>query len=236
MFHVKRVVAPPPDAANTVFGPRLAIAERYAELLAGAGVERGILGPHEAGRIWERHLLNSAALVELLDPAERVVDIGSGPGLPGLPLAIAQPRLRVTLVESSLRRCEFLRGVVVELGLDIEVVRGRAEHLSVRERVGGSDVVVSRAVGALDKLTHWSLPLLRPDGRMLAIKGRRAADEVRQLRRVMTALGAEDVKVVKCGVNFLSPPAAVVVARRSTQMPAELRSSRPPERQRREAR
>ncbi len=236
MFHVKRVVAPPPDAANTVFGPRLAIAERYAELLAGAGVERGILGPHEAGRIWERHLLNSAALVELLDPAERVVDIGSGPGLPGLPLAIAQPRLRVTLVESSLRRCEFLRGVVVELGLDIEVVRGRAEHLSVRERVVGSDVVVSRAVGALDKLTHWRLPLLRPDGRMLAIKGRRAADEVRQLRRVMTALGAEDVKVVKCGVNFLSPPAAVVVARRSTQMPAELRSSRPPERQRREAR
>jgi 16S rRNA (guanine527-N7)-methyltransferase len=227
MFHVKRVVPPPPpDAAKTIFGPRLAAAARYAELLAGAGVERGVLGPHEVDRMWDRHLLNSAAVIELLQPGERVVDIGSGAGLPGLPLAIAQPRLRVTLVESSLRRCEFLRAVVAELELDVEVVRGRAEHPAVRERVGGRDVAVSRAVGALDRLTQWCLPLLRPGGRMLAIKGRRAADEVRQLRRVMTALGAEDVKVVKCGVNFLSPPAAVVVARRSKHMPAERQSNR----------
>ncbi|MGH3552501.1 MAG: 16S rRNA (guanine(527)-N(7))-methyltransferase RsmG [Mycobacterium sp.] len=229
MFHVKhgvpgkQVVPPvpaPPDAASTVFGRRLDRAQRYAELLAGAGVERGILGPHEIDRIWDRHLLNSAAIAELLKPGERVVDIGSGAGLPGLPVAIAEPGIRIVLIEPLLRRSEFLRAVVAELGLEVEVVRGRAEDPAVREIVGQSDAVISRAVAALDKVTQWSLPLLRPAGRMLAMKGERAPDEVREYRRVMTALGATDVRVVKCGVNYLSPPATVVVARRGTQAPA----------------
>jgi 16S rRNA (guanine527-N7)-methyltransferase len=232
MFHVKHVspcerTAPPssgdlaaptaPAAAAAVFGPRLDIAQRYADALAGAGVERGLLGPHEVDRLWERHLLNCAAVAELLDPGERVIDIGSGAGLPGLPLAIARPDLKVTLLEPLLRRSEFLREVVTELGLEVEVVRGRAEEARVRDRLGGSDAAVSRAVAALDKLTKWSMPLLRPNGRMLAIKGERAPDEVHAHRRVMAAMGAVDVRVVACGANYLRPPATVVVARRGNR-------------------
>jgi 16S rRNA (guanine527-N7)-methyltransferase len=226
MFHVKHVgrceetgsPATPSGAwsaaASAIFGPRLEIAQRYAEMLAGAGVERGLLGPHEVDRLWERHLLNSAAVSELLDPGDRVVDIGSGAGLPGLPLAIARPDLQIVLLEPLLRRSDFLREVVSELSLPVEVVRGRAEEPWVREQIGEKDVAVSRAVASLDKLTKWSIPLLRPDGRMLAIKGERAPDEVQQHRRVMVAMGAVDVRVVTCGANYLRPPSTVVLARR----------------------
>jgi 16S rRNA (guanine527-N7)-methyltransferase len=221
MFHVKHVVprgmapeAPaPPEEAKAIFGPRLDLAKRYAGLLADTGVEWGLLGPHEIDRIWERHLLNCGVVAELLEPGERVADIGSGAGLPGLALAIAKPGLRVVLIESLLRRTEFLRMAVAGLELDVEVVRGRAEDAAVRESFGGFDAVASRAVAALDKVTRWSLPLVRPGGRMLAIKGERAHDEVREYRRVMTALGAADVRVVECGVKYLSPPTTVVVAR-----------------------
>lgn len=206
-----------PDAASTIFGPRTYIAERYAELLASAGVERGLLGPREAGRVWDRHLLNSAAIAELLEPGARVVDIGSGAGLPGIPLAIARPDVQVVLLEPLLRRSEFLNEAVAELGLAVEVVRGRAEEPWVRERYGGRDAAVSRAVAALDKLTKWSMPLLRPGGRMVAIKGERAADEVQAHRRGMAASGAVDVRVVTCGGNYLRPPVTVVLARRAMQ-------------------
>ncbi len=154
---VPSTVPPPPDVAHIVFGARLDLAQQYAELLADAGVERGILGPHEIDRIWERHLLNCGAVAELLQPGERVADIGSGAGLPGVPLAIAKPELRIVLIESSLRRTEFLRTAVSELGLDVEVVRGRAEDPAVRQSVGTCDAVVSRAVAPLDKVTRWSL-------------------------------------------------------------------------------
>jgi 16S rRNA (guanine527-N7)-methyltransferase len=234
MFHVKHVgrservldpaaptsspePGPAPGAASAIFGPRIYIAERYAGLLATAGVERGLLGPREVGRVWDRHLLNSAAIGELLDPGDRVVDIGSGAGLPGIPLAIARPDVQVVLLEPLLRRSEFLNEVVAELGLAVEVVRGRAEEPWVRERYGGRDAAVSRAVAALDKLTKWSMPLLRPDGRMVAIKGERAPDEVQAHRRVMAASGAVDVRVVTCGGNYLRPPATVVLARRAKQ-------------------
>jgi 16S rRNA (guanine527-N7)-methyltransferase len=232
MFHVKHVgpyegtVSPASPgaaesvagsaAASVIFGPRLDIAHRYAEVLAGAGVERGLLGPREVDRLWERHLLNSVAVSELLDPGERVVDIGSGAGLPGLPLAIARPDLEIVLLEPLLRRSDFLREIVAELGLPVEVVRGRAEERWVREQIGEKDVAVSRAVAALDKLTKWSMPLLRPGGRMVAIKGERALDEVRQHRRVMAATGAVDVRVVTCGAKFLYPPSTVVLARRDS--------------------
>ncbi|HEY1841932.1 MAG TPA: 16S rRNA (guanine(527)-N(7))-methyltransferase RsmG [Mycobacterium sp.] len=235
MFHVKHVesrngVAPqtpaPPDAAAAIFGDRLGLAHRYAMLLAETGVEWGLLGPHEVERIWDRHLLNCAVVAELVDAGERVADIGSGAGLPGIPMAIAKPGLRVVLVESLLRRTEFLRMAVAELALDIEVVRGRAEEPAVREAAGGCDAVVSRAVASLDKLTRWSLPLLRPGGRMLAIKGERAADEVREHRRVMAKLGAVDARVMECGVEYLSPPATVVEARRGKPEPVRNPSRR----------
>jgi 16S rRNA (guanine527-N7)-methyltransferase len=215
MFHVKHVeVSAAPPAAAGVFGPTLDRAQRYAEILAGAGVERGLLGPREVDRMWDRHILNSAAVAELLEPGERIADIGSGAGLPGIPLALARPDLRLTLIEPLLRRSEFLREVVDDLGLEITIVRGRAEDRSVREQVGEMDAVVSRAVAALDKLTKWSVPLLRPDGRMVAIKGERAEEEIREHRRVMASLGAVDVRVMKCGADFLDPPVTAVVARR----------------------
>ena len=204
------------EAAAALFGPRLDIAQRYAEVLASAGVERGLLGPREVDRLWDRHLLNSAAVSELLDPGERIVDIGSGAGLPGLPLAIARPDLEVVLLEPLLRRSDFLREVVAELGLSVDVVRGRAEEPWVRAQIGEKDAAVSRAVAALDKLTKWSMPLLRTGGRMVAIKGERAPEEIRQHRRVMEATGAVDVRVVTCGANYLRPPATVVLARRGT--------------------
>jgi 16S rRNA (guanine527-N7)-methyltransferase len=239
MFHVKHVdsrdravaqIPPPPEAAAKIFGGRIGVAERYAELLADRGVEWGLLGPREVERLWDRHLLNCAAVADLFQPGERVADIGSGAGLPGLPLAIAKPGVRVVLVESLLRRAEFLRTVVADLELDVEVVRGRAEDAAVREAVGECDAVVSRAVASLDKLARWSLPLLRPGGRMVAIKGERAYDEVLEHRRVMSRLGATDARVMECGVSYLSPPTTVVVASRgkpeSVRQPARRRSSK----------
>jgi 16S rRNA (guanine527-N7)-methyltransferase len=231
MFHVKHAGADGPAgtraevagpgpvsaAAAAIFGSRIDLARRYAELLASAGVERGLLGPREVGRVWERHLLNSAVVGELLDPDERVIDIGSGAGLPGIPLAIARPDLEVVLLEPMLRRSEFLNEAVAQLGLAVEVVRGRAEDPWVRDQFGSRDVAVSRAVAALDKLAKWSMPLLRQGGRMVAIKGERAPEEVEAHRRGMVASGAVDVRVVTCGANYLRPPATVVLARRGRQ-------------------
>ncbi|BBZ02077.1 ribosomal RNA small subunit methyltransferase G [Mycolicibacterium chitae] len=218
-----------PPAAREVFGERLGTAQRYAEFLATAGVERGLIGPRETDRLWERHVLNSAAIAELIPEGQRVVDVGSGAGLPGVPLAIARPDLAVVLVEPLLRRAAFLNEVVDELRLEnVTVVRGRAEEKSVVAEHGRADIVTSRAVAALDKLSKWSLPLLRVGGTMLALKGERAESEVAEHRRVMTSLGADDVRVMKCGVSYLDPPATVVAARRSE--PKSGRRTRPPTR------
>ncbi|MDO3638060.1 16S rRNA (guanine(527)-N(7))-methyltransferase RsmG [Mycolicibacterium arseniciresistens] len=227
MFHVKHADAgPPPEAGRTLFGDRLPDVQRYAEILAGAGVERGLIGPREVERLWERHVLNSAAMAELLTPHERLGDIGSGAGLPGIPLALARPDLEVTLVEPMLRRSEFLTEVIAELGLAVGVVRGRAEDKAVREQVGEMDVVTSRAVASLDKLARWSIPLLRDGGRMIALKGERAESEIEEHRRVLASVGAVDVRVLKCGADYLDPPATVVVARREVKKPRSARSER----------
>lgn len=149
-------MSPIEPAASAIFGPRLGLARRYAEALAGPGVERGLVGPREVGRLWDRHLLNCAVIGELLERGDRVVDIGSGAGLPGVPLAIARPDLQVVLLEPLLRRTEFLREMVTDLGVAVEIVRGRAEESWVQDQLGGSDAAVSRAVAALevDEMEH----------------------------------------------------------------------------------
>ncbi len=229
MFHVKHAeVPPPPDAVAALFGDAADRAHRYAQILAGAGVERGLLGPREVDRVWDRHVLNSAVVAELLGRGERIADIGSGAGLPGIPLALARPDLTLTLVEPLLRRSDFLREVIDDLGLECAVVRGRAEDRSVRSQVGEVDAVVSRAVASLDKLAKWSTPLLRSGGRMLAIKGERAGEEIEEHRRAMTRLGVTEVRVEKCGAQFVDPPVTVVVGLQGTP-----RSERPPGRKRR---
>ena len=223
---MKHAGAPPaPPAAAQIFGERLSTARAYADLLAGPGVERGLLGPREVERLWDRHILNSVAVAELIDSGLRVVDIGSGAGLPGLPLAIARPDLVVTLLEPMQRRTDFLSEVVGSLGVAVDVVRGRAEEPSVMTALAGADVVTSRAVADLERLTRWSFPLLRVGGAMLAIKGARAAEEVTEHRRVMTALGATAVDVVECGSDYLVPPATVVVAVRGTPLRGSRRNA-----------
>lgn len=195
-------IQPTPDAARSVFGSRLALAESYARLLAGAGVERGLVGPREPGRIWDRHLLNCAALTPLLPAGARVVDVGSGAGLPGLVLAVRRPDLYVDLVESLRRRTDFLGEVVDELGLGerVRVVRGRVEDPEVVAAVGDADWVTARAVAPLDRLVAWCLPLLRPGGSLLALKGERAKDELAEHASTIRRHGGTHARVVRCPV------------------------------------
>lgn len=196
-------------ATDALFGERAALAERYAEILGTTGVDRGLLGPREVPRIWERHLLNCAVLGEVVPTGARVVDVGSGAGLPGVPLALARPDLAVTLLEPLLRRSIFLAEVVAELGLAVTVVRGRAEEKSVRRDIGGADVVTSRAVAPLGRLTAWCLPLVRDGGVMLAMKGSSAADELSRDRLAITRGGGGEIAVLRCGAD--APWSATVV-------------------------
>jgi len=198
----------------SVFGDRLPLAERYAEHLATTGVEWGLVGPREASRVWERHILNCAVVADLIPPAARVLDIGSGAGLPGIPLALARPDLRVVLVEPLARRVEWLRTVLADLELPVEVERGRAEDTPIRRRWEGADVVTSRAVAPLHRLAAWCLPLVRPGGMMLAVKGMSAPAEVERDARAVAASGGGIPRIETCGVGIVDPPSTVVVVER----------------------
>jgi 16S rRNA (guanine527-N7)-methyltransferase len=203
-----------PEAAQTIFGERLDQAERFGRMLEDEGVRRGLIGPREVERLWERHLLNSAVLAELLTPNCRAVDVGSGAGLPGIPLAIARPDIELTLLEPMARRVAWLREVITELRLSVEVVRGRAEEGPVREQLAGQDVVVARAVAPLERLARWCLPLLRPGGRLLALKGARASEELDRDATAIHAAGGGRGEVVLCGNRVLEVPTTVVVVER----------------------
>lgn len=200
-----------PAAAAGVFGDGLPVAVRYAELLAEHGVERGLIGPREVERLWDRHLLNSAVIAELLPRDVRVVDLGSGAGLPGVPIAICRPDLTITLLESMARRVEWLEHVASALGLGVTVVRGRAEEPAIKQRIGGADVIIARAVAPLAKLTEWSLPLLRTGGSLIAMKGASAADEVARDRQAVLRAGGGAPRIETCGEEILTDPATVVI-------------------------
>jgi 16S rRNA (guanine527-N7)-methyltransferase len=178
------------------------VAERYAELLATEGVVRGLIGPREAPRLWERHLLNCAVLGDLLPEEATVCDLGSGAGLPGLVLAIARPDLRITLVEPLLRRTTFLSEVVdrLELAGNVEVVRARAEDLHGTRTF---DVVTSRAVAPLDRLLRWSMPLVAPTGALVAMKGSSIHDEIASAAAVLEELGCASPEVHTLGAGVL---------------------------------
>ena len=194
---------------------RLPLAERYAALLATAGVERGLIGPREAPRMWDRHLLNCAMLTEALPDEASVADLGAGAGLPGLVLGIARPDLTVTLVEPLERRTAFLREVVDALGLTrVEVVRARAEALH-GQRV--FDVVTSRALAPLGRLLAWSMPLVAPDGVLLAMKGRSLEEEIAAAEADLRRLGCASPEILELGAAWaqqggLSTTRAVRVA------------------------
>jgi 16S rRNA (guanine527-N7)-methyltransferase len=191
-----------------VFGVRWQLATAYADLLATDGVVRGLIGPREAPRLWERHLVNCAVLADAVPEGADVCDVGSGAGLPGLVLAIRRPDLQVTLVEPLLRRTTFLDEAVASLGLaNVEVVRARAEELHGHREFG---VVTSRAVAPLPRLLDWSMPLVRTDGVLLAMKGASAPEELTaaadDLRR--WAVGATEVLFL--GGQVIDPPTTVI--------------------------
>jgi 16S rRNA (guanine527-N7)-methyltransferase len=205
---VSTEVPAPPPAACAAFGDRLAVACDYARRLATDGVTRGLLGPREVPRLWGRHLLNCAAVAELIPPDAAVTDVGSGAGLPGIPLALARPDLLIELLEPLARRVVFLEEVVVALALDrVTVVRGRAEDSSGGP---GVDVVTARAVAPLSRLAAWCLPLLRPGGSLIALKGSQAPAELDAAVGDLRRLGAVEWGVESCGHGLVDPPTTVV--------------------------
>lgn len=199
------------DVARRLFGDGLGPARRYAELLATDGLTRGLLGPREADRIWDRHLFNSAVLAEVVAAEGRVVDVGSGAGLPGIPLALARPDLQVVLLEPMLRRTTFLTEVVEELGLGtrVQVVRGRAPE-SVSELPFVPDHVTARAVAPLDRLVSWTMPLMRRSGVLLALRGSTAADEIAATAAEVTRLAGGPAELLSVGAALVGEPVTVV--------------------------
>ena len=185
------------ETLTQVFGDRLPVVEKYAEILAVQGVGRGLIGPREVDRLWERHLVNSALMLPRVPQAATVADVGSGAGLPGLVWAITRPDLQVTLIEPLLRRSTFLDEVVQSLELDnVTVLRARAEDVTQT-----FDVVTARAVAALPKLSNWCMPLVTPGGSFLALKGKSAADELAKSRSTLKRLGATSVEITNYGLD-----------------------------------
>jgi 16S rRNA (guanine527-N7)-methyltransferase len=191
---------PPLPSAEAIaeFGDALAKARRYVELLATDGVTRGLIGPRETSRLWDRHLLNCALVAELVPERGELVDIGSGAGLPGIVLAMLRPSLHVVLLEPLLRRSVFLEECVSALDLpNATVLRARAEEKAAAKIE--ADVATARAVAPLDRLVGWAAGLLRPGGELLAIKGQSAAMELEAAEPVLAQLGVRSAEVLQAG-------------------------------------
>ena len=194
------------------------LALRFAEVLADTGVSHGLIGPREVPRLWDRHLLNCAVIEDAFPQTVRVVDVGSGAGLPGVVLAIARPDLDLHLVEPMLRRTQWLTHAVDELGLDnVAVHRGRAEELA---GTVSAPFVTARAVARLDKLARWCLPLLEPGGTLVAMKGRSAAEELGEDRRALERLGLVEAVVSEHGADLLDETVLTVDLRFADRQPA----------------
>lgn len=199
-----------PASASQIFGENIGKARDYATNLVLDADLLGLLGPREMPRLWSRHILNSAVVSELLQAGESVADVGSGAGLPGIPMAIARPDVSFTLIEPMERRANWLAQQAAELELEnVSVLRARAEEVS------GSrfDVVTARAVSALPKLLRLTVPLLKAGGRVLALKGSRAQDEINESLPMQKKLKISDFEIVFTGATTLVEPTLVVVTR-----------------------
>lgn len=199
-------VTQPADVARELYGAQFPRLNRYVDILRSRGVAWGLLGPNEADRLWDRHILNSAALSGLIAADSAVADVGSGAGLPGIPLALLRPDLRMMLIEPLLRRFSFLAQTVEELQITdrVEVVRSRAE-----DHHQTYDVVVARALAPLDRLIGWCNPLRASNGLILALKGSSAADELSSARRPIEAAQL-DAEVLTVRAHPDVGPATVV--------------------------
>jgi 16S rRNA (guanine527-N7)-methyltransferase len=211
---VSRETAGPAPELPAWLTPAVDGLSSYADLLAGAGVDRGLIGPREVPRLWARHLLNCAVVADpelgLVRRQARVADVGTGAGLPGLVWAIARPDITMVLIEPMLRRTEFLAEAVAQLGLAdrVTVWRGRAEDAA--RDVGAVDVVTARAVAPLERLLGWTVPLLVPGGRLLAMKGSSARDELAAAGSAPAHAGLVDVMVIEVGQGVVDPPTTVI--------------------------
>lgn len=197
-----------PPEAKAVFGDHLSVAQKYADLLARDGDLLGLIGPRELPKLWSRHILNSAVVAELVRSGEAVADVGSGAGLPGIPMAIMQPEANFTLIEPMERRAKWLSEVVVpSLGLkNVKVLNVRAEEAPVDQ----FDVVTARAVSALPKLLKMVVGLAVPGGRILALKGAKAQDEIADSKSLVKKLGLKDFEIITVGEKYLKEPTTVV--------------------------
>ena len=209
---------PTPPVAAEVFGARLAMAEAFTALLSDSGVSHGLVGPREVPRLWERHVLNCAVVQEAIPADVRLIDVGSGAGLPGLALAIARPDLDVHLVEPMLRRTTWLADAVTSLGLDnVTVHRGRAEQFWGEF---AAPVVTARAVARLSELARWCLPLLEPHGTLLALKGASAPEELADDLDAVRRAGSVGEEVRYYGQGIVEPLTTVVHVRVGERVPS----------------
>lgn len=198
---------PTPDIAADIFGDRLELAVAYHHSLATTAAERGFIGPKEVSRLWSRHILNCAVISDAFAQSQKVADIGSGAGLPGIPLAIARPDLSVTLIEPLLKRSTYLRQISEELELsNVTVVRGRAEE----QQRALFDAVTSRAVAPLGKLAAWSLPLVRAGGSMIAMKGASVGEELERDAKVIAKAGGTDASIFTVGEGSVEQPSTLI--------------------------
>lgn len=197
------------EAAEAVFGDNLDLARAYVGHLASSGIVRGLIGPREVPRLWERHVLNCAVVESLIPRDARVADVGSGAGLPGLCLALARPDISITLIEPLERRVTWLEEVVQDLQLgNVQILRTRGEQ--ARDQLGGVDVVTARAVSALTGLLDITLPLLDGDGQLLALKGRSAQAEIDKARKKLKRWKADRTEILTVGQDLLDEPTTVV--------------------------
>ena len=218
-----------PAAAATVFGDRLALAERFAAILADTGVSHGLIGPREVPRLWDRHVLNCAVVHQAFPHGASIIDVGSGAGLPGLALAVVRPDLHLHLVEPMLRRTTWLSATAEALGLDnVTVHRGRAEEFNGRL---SAPFATARAVARIDKLAQWTFPLLDDEGVLVALKGEQAGQELEEERGRLTRLGMVGAAIRTYGADLLEVPTVtmeltVSAGARSVPQPPRVRGGR----------
>ena len=198
-----------PAVAKEIFGDRIALARAYAAALARDSDTLGLLGPRELEILWSRHILNSAVVAQLVEDGKTVADVGSGAGLPGIPMAIAQPNAYFTLIEPMERRSDWLKLQVEELGLtNVEVLRARAEEVG-----HVYDIVTARAVSNLSKLLRLTIDLIREGGELLALKGSKAAEEIAEAQKLAKKMKIEGFDLLTVGAEHLADPTTVVRTR-----------------------
>lgn len=195
-----------PEAAALIFGKNIDKAQLYFDALVRDSDLLGLLGPREMPKLWSRHILNSAVVAELVPAGASVADVGSGAGLPGIPMALAQPEAEFTLIEPMERRSDWLKKMSEELGLaNLKVLRARAEEVGETY-----DLVTARAVAALPKLLKITVPLTKHGGEVIALKGSKAAEEIEESKKLVKKLGIAGFEIVQVGSQFLPEPTSVV--------------------------